>query len=89
MQAPSWDSIFGTVGPERRAILEELKEEIEDMSPEVLRETILAVFETLSPEAKLQISWRATRMMAEDPKTDMEDLRKAYVIAFKSRPKPN
>jgi hypothetical protein len=89
MPAPSWDSILSTVGPERRAVLEEFKEEIEGMSPPVLREAILAVFETLPPEAKLQISWRATRKMAEDPATDMEDLRKAYVIAFKSRPKPN
>ena len=82
--APTWESILGSVGPERRAVLEEFKEQFEEMSPEVCRGVILALIEHRGENNRL---WSAVSQMAEDPATDMDDLRKAFVIAFKSRKK--
>jgi hypothetical protein len=83
--APTWESILGSVGPERRAVLEEFKEQFEEMSPEVCRGVILAIIKQRDDNGHRL--WLAVRRMAEDPATDMEDLRKAFVIAFKSNRK--
>ena len=83
--APTWESILGSVDPLRRALLEQFRDEFEEMSPEVCRGVILAFIKQRDDNGHRL--WSAVRRMAEDPATDMEDLRKAFVIAFKSNRK--
>jgi hypothetical protein len=81
--SPSWESILGTVGPERRVILEHLKSGLEQMSPSMCREFVIAAIDDLPAPAREAMHWKAVRKMAGDETVSIEDLHKAHVIAFK------
>jgi hypothetical protein len=75
----SWDVIFGGVSPQKRAVLEEMRDEFVAMPEPVCRVTM----EAIATKEKDPM-WGAVRNLVVDPGIAKETLLKLFIVVFKA-----